>query len=110
RVTEVAKLDGDGLEQLLGAAQRGRVCASFEIEEGRPRAKLGLAAGLVVALTGCATPASLAPQRPNDPGAAPTEVVAADAGAERTGGRIAGLIRSNDGAPLADAIVVLQSV
>lgn len=110
RVTEIAKLDGDGLEQLLGAAQRGRVCASFELEAGRPHTKLGLAAGLVVALSGCATPTALAPQMPADPGAAPTEVVAADAGAEQSGGRIAGFVRSNDGAPLADAIVVLQSV
>ena len=82
-VTEVAKLDGDGLEQLVGAAGRGRVCARFELEDGRPRTKLGLAAGLaVIVLAGCATPSALAPQIPIT--RAP-EAVEEDDRSERTG-------------------------
>jgi hypothetical protein len=58
RVTEVAKLDDAGLERLIGAAERGRVCASFELEAGRPRLGLAVAASLLSSLvmTGCATP------------------------------------------------------
>ncbi|HLT35678.1 MAG TPA: hypothetical protein VK034_05315 [Enhygromyxa sp.] len=57
RVTEVAGLDRDGLEQMLEAAVSHRVCARFELDRGRPKLAAGLAAGLVVvALSGCATP------------------------------------------------------
>lgn len=110
RVTEVAKLDGDGLDQLLGAAERGRVCAHFELDGGRPRTKLGLTAGLVViALAGCAAPDAPPPEAPSDPDAVFVEFIEDDEDAESSGGVIAGAVRSTEGFPLANALVVLQS-
>ena len=109
RVTEVAKLDADGLEQLVAAAERGRVCAHFELEGGRPRTKLGLAAGLVViALAGCATPDAPALQLPSAREETLVELIEDDEDA--SGGIIAGMVRSTEGFPLANAIVILQSV
>jgi hypothetical protein len=108
-VTEVAKLDGAGLDELVAAAEGGRVCARFELEGGRPRTKLGLAAGLVViALAGCATPVAPASQMPSNDEAAFFELIEADEGSE--GGMIAGAVRSPEGFPIANAIVILQSV
>lgn len=110
RVTEVAKLDDDGLEQLLAAAERGRVCAHFELDGGRPRTKLGLAAGLVViAIAGCAAPDAPPPEVPSDPDAVFVEFIEDDEDATSSGGVIAGAVRSTEGFPLANALVVLQS-
>lgn len=108
RVTEVARLDGAGVDELIGAADRGRICARFELDGGRVRTKLGLAAGLVViALAGCATPDAAVPEIPADQGAAFAEFI--DADAEGSGGMIAGAVRSTEGLPLASAIVILRS-
>ena len=86
RVTEVAKLDGDGLEQMVAAAERGRVCARFELDDGRPRTKLGLAAGLlVITAAGCATPAATATPLPH------VEVIGAEQGPKQHGGAITGV-------------------
>lgn len=55
-MTEATKLDDDGLERLADASASERVCVRIELEGGRPRTSLGLAAGLlIVALAGCAT-------------------------------------------------------
>jgi hypothetical protein len=102
RVTDVARLDADGVEELLAAASRGRVCASFELEGGQPRTKLGLAAGLMVAtLAGCATPTAT-PEV-----VAPVESVPCDPAV--AGGVISGMVRDPRGEPIEDAIVVLSS-
>ena len=109
RVTEVATLDGAGLDELIASAERGRVCARLELEGGRVRTKLGLAAGLVViALAGCATPDAPESQNPTDAGPAFAEFLRADPGAP--GSRIAGVIRTPEhGFPIANAIVIVQS-
>jgi hypothetical protein len=98
-VADVASLDPDGLDSLL--ANRGRVCARFELDRGHPRTKLGIAAGVVVmALAGCATPsASEATQEP----------VVVEAGPVGSGGVISGMVRDPSGAPVANAVVILQS-
>lgn len=114
RVTDVAKLDGDGLDTLLSAASEsgGRACARFELEGGRPRTLLGLAAGvLVVALSGCGGPMS-GSAVPCDPGSDARDYVAflgEGASADAVGGMIAGRVANDAGEGLADAIVVLQS-
>lgn len=101
RVTDVGSLDADGLERLL--ADGGRVCARFELERGHPRTKLGLAAGFVVAaLSGCATPQAASE-------AEYAAFVAAELEEDGSGGMISGVVRNTTGAPLANALVILQS-
>ncbi|MFO7567046.1 MAG: carboxypeptidase regulatory-like domain-containing protein [Enhygromyxa sp.] len=103
RVSDVAKLDGEALDELIAAAEGGRVCARFELDGGRPRTRLGLAAGLVVvALAGCAVPIPVTEEPATatlDQGSTP----------EGSGGAIAGLVSDPDGRPLAQALVILQS-
>jgi hypothetical protein len=102
RVTEVAKLDGEHLEQLVEAGASERVCVRFELDHGRPRTVLGIAAGLmVVALAGCATPM---PESSNPP----LEMAALPKPAAGSGGAIAGSIQ-HEGIAGAGAIVILQS-
>ena len=105
RVTDVASLDGDdGLAHLLAEADGKRVCARFELERGQPRTKLGLAAGfVVVALTGCATPSRTTE-------AAHAVVIAPELEDDGSGGVIFGVVKNTAGAPLANAVVILQSV
>jgi hypothetical protein len=102
RVSDVAKLDAHGLDELTEAAASERVCVRFELDRGRPRTALGLAAGLVVvALAGCATAAveSLPPSPPIDL----SDIE------EGSGGVIAGAIRTPEGHAAAGALVILQS-
>jgi hypothetical protein len=110
RVTEVAKLDTEDLEQLIAAAEGGRVCVRFELEGGRPRTKLGLAAGLVViALASCATPDSLGTEAPIIEEAPLVELIDDGSDLDGSGSVIAGAVHSMEGFPLANALVVLQS-
>jgi hypothetical protein len=98
RVTEVAKLDDAGLERVVEAAESERVCVRLELD--RPRTALGIAAGLViVTLAGCATPLaeSRAPSFELEPGP------------EDSGAVIAGLVVDQQGSPIENAIVILQS-
>jgi hypothetical protein len=99
-VTDVASLDAEGLDGLL--SNGGRVCARFELDRGHPRTKLGIAAGIVVmALTGCATPAASEPT---------VEPELIEVGAVGSGAGISGIVRDREGAPVENAIVILQSV
>jgi hypothetical protein len=106
RVTDVASLDVDGLDTLLAAG--GRACARFELVDGHPRTKLGLAAGLVVmALAGCATPGTATTDTMSEQAFA--AFIEAELGTDVSGGLISGVVRSNNGVPIANALVILQS-
>lgn len=103
RVTEVAKLDDAELERVIEAAASERVCVRFELDHGRPRTALGIAAGLVVvALAGCATPIP-------EPPATQEHADASFDWGEGAGAVIAGRVSDPSGASLANAIVILQS-
>lgn len=100
-VTDTTTLDEEALAS-FGTQQRS--CGRFELEGGHPRTKLGVAAGvLVVVLAGCATPASVQPTAPD---IAWSELV--DEAIEGRG-TIAGVVRDAAGAPVENALVILQS-
>ncbi len=106
RVTELAALDGAGLDELLAQAEAGRACARVELHAGRPRIATGLAAGVLIAAlaTGCASP----PPPPVD-AAAFAEFMARELGPDDAGAVISGAVRWPAGQPMVGAIVVLQS-
>jgi hypothetical protein len=113
RVTELARLDGGGVDELLAQAEHGRACARVELEGGRPRTATGLAAGVLIAVlaSGCATTVSsggvgvdLERQRADEIAYFDSQVSPED-----EGGVIAGFVRYPEGAPQPNALVVLMS-
>lgn len=107
-VHDASALTRDELDELRANAGSEGLCLRTEVVGGHPRLATGLAAGLLaLALSGCASPATIA-ARSEAQQAREAKLRAALADAE--GGVIAGHVRNLDGEPLADAIVVLQAV
>lgn len=107
-VHDASALTRDELDELRASAGSEGLCLRAELVGDRPRLATGLAAGLlVVALSGCAAPSAAIAEPSEAWRAEESALVAGLADAE--GGVISGHIRTNEGEPIADALVVLQS-
>lgn len=104
RVDDTAGLSEARVHELVDEAARRQVCVRVEHRGSRPLLRGRAAAGfLVVALSGCAT-AGWDLESAMDAG-----VPAGFVEQEAEPGQISGVVRDRDGAPIAEAIVVLQS-
>lgn len=105
QVNDASELSEAELHALIERAETERVCLRSEVVGGRPRLASGVAAGLIaIALSGCALPSAKVE--------VPRDGVIASSPASVTGeGSIIGVVRhERTNEPLADAIVVLQSL